>query len=236
VCGTSFVIHTERGLENLMRRIIASTFVSLDGVMQAPGGPEEDPTGGFSLGGWTFPYFDAALGRAMGEILSRPFDLLLGRKTYDIFAAHWPFVTDLDDPIAGLFNQVTKYVASRTLKTLSWQNSRLLGDDVAASLKTLKTEDGPDLLVQGSSGLMQTLWKNGLVDEFTVLTFPVVLGKGKRLFGDGATPAALKLITIKPYPSGVTVAKYQIDGAVRNGSFQLAEPSAAEQERRRNLF
>lgn len=218
-----------------MRRIIDSTFISLDGVMQAPGGPEEDPIGGFALGGWTFPHFDAALGAAMGEIFSRPFDLLLGRKTYDIFAAHWPNVTDPNDPIAGLFNRVTKYVASRSQPKLAWQNSQWLGDDTVGSLKKLKSEDGPDLLVQGSSVLLQTLWKSGLVDEFTVLTFPVVLGKGKRLFDDGATPSGLKLVKSQSYPTGVIVATYKPDGAVRTGSFQLAEPSDAERERRGNL-
>jgi dihydrofolate reductase len=225
--------HTQTGIA--MRRIIDSTFISLDGVMQAPGGPEEDPIGGFKFGGWTFPYFDAALGAAMDEIFSRPFDLLLGRKTYDIFAAHFPHVSDPNDPIAGLFNQVTKYVASRANPKLAWQNSQWLGDDTVASIKKLMSEDGPDLIVQGSSGLLQTLWKNGLVDEFTVLTFPVVLGNGKRLFADGATPSGLKLVKSKSYPTGVIVATYKPDGAVRTGSFQLADPSDAERERRRNL-
>src|SRR2546430_818134 len=144
-----------------MRRIIVATFISLDGVMQAPGGPQEDPTGGFAYGGWTFPYFDEALGAAMGEIFGQPFDLLLGRKTYDIFAAHWPYVTDPNNPIAGMFNQVMKYVASRSMPKLTWQNSQLLGEDIVQSLNTLKSEDGPDLLVQGSSGLLQTLWQHG---------------------------------------------------------------------------
>ena len=218
-----------------MRRIVVSTFVSLDGVMQAPGGPEEDPVGGFALGGWTFPHFDAALGGAMGEIFSRPFELLLGRKTYDIFAAHWPNVTDPNDPIAGLFNKVTKHVASHSNPKLAWQNSQWVGEDTIASLTKLKSEEGPDLLVQGSSGLLQTLWKNGLVDEFTVLTFPVVLGHGKRLFGDGAVPVELKLLGSQSYPTGVIVATYRPDGAVKTGSFQLAEPSEAERDRRRNL-
>jgi dihydrofolate reductase len=218
-----------------MRQIIVTTFVSLDGIMQAPGGPEEDPIGGFTLGGWTAPHFDAALGAAMGEIFGRPFDLLLGRKTYDIFAAHWPYVSDPNDPIAGLFNRVTKYVASRTNPKLAWQNSRLLGADTVGALRTLKSGDGPDLLVQGSSGLLQTLWQHSLVDEFSVLIFPVILGKGKRLFGDGAIPAGLKLVKSKTYPTGVIVANYKPDGAVKTGSFQRAEPSAAEIERRRNL-
>src|ERR1700748_3252508 len=127
-----------------MRRIVLSTFISLDGVMQAPGGPAEDPTGGFAFGGWTAPHFDAALGGAMGEVFGRPFDLLLGRKTYEIFAAHWPYVSDPNDPIASLFNRVTKYVASRSRLKLAWQNSRLLGVDAVAALKQLKSEDGPD--------------------------------------------------------------------------------------------
>ena len=216
-----------------MRKITASAFTSLDGVMQAPGGPEEDPIGGFTLGGWTKPHFDAALGSSMGELFGRPFALLLGRKTYDVFAAHWPYVTDPNNPIASLFNGATKYVAARRKPKLAWQNSHWLGEDAVASLKKLKSEDGPDLLVQGSSDFLQTLWKNSLVDEFRVLVFPVVLGHGKRLFGD--VQFELKLISAKTYPTGVIVANYQPDGVVRTGSFQLAEPSEAELERRRNL-
>jgi dihydrofolate reductase len=218
-----------------MRKIIVATFTSIDGIMQAPGGPQEDPTNGFTLGGWTAPYFDEALGASLGEIFGRPFDLLLGRKTYDIFAAHWPYVTDPNEPIAAVFNQVTKYVASRSNPKLTWQNSQLLGEDSVASLKKLKGEDGPDLLVQGSSDLLQTLWKNSLVDEFTVLIFPVVLGKGKRLFGDGAIPAGLKRIKSQSYPTGVVVVNYEFNGEVKTGDFQLAEPSEAELVRRRNL-
>lgn len=216
-----------------MRKLTASAFISLDGVMQAPGGPEEDPTGGFALGGWTAPHFDAVLGASMGELFGRPFDLLLGRKTYDIFAGHWPYVSDPNNPIAGLFNSVTKYVASRSRPKLAWQNSHWLGEDTVASLKKLKSEDGPDLLVQGSSDFLQTLWSNNLVDGFRVLIFPVVLGRGKRLFDD--VPLGLKLVDAKPYPTGVIVADYRPDGAVKTGSFQMAEPSAAELERRRNL-
>jgi dihydrofolate reductase len=218
-----------------MRKIIVASFTSLDGVMQAPGGPNEDPTGGFTFGGWVAPHFDDALGAAMGEIFGRPFDLLLGRKTYDIFAAHWPYVVDPNDPIAGAFNRVTKYVASRSSPTLTWQNSQLLGNDIVASLKKLKSEDGPDLLVQGSSDLLQTLWKNGLVDEFSLLIFPVLLGRGKRLFGDGTTPAGLTLVKTRSFPTGVIAATYRPDGAVTTGDFQLAEPSEAEMERRRKL-
>lgn len=218
-----------------MRKIIASAFTSLDGVMQAPGGPSEDPTGGFTLGGWTAPHFDAALGASMGEILGRPFELLLGRKTYDIFAAHWPYVTDPNDPIAGLFNRVTKYVASRSRPKLAWQNSHLLGDDVVSSLNALKRDDGPDLLVQGSSDFLQTLWKNNLIDEFIVLIFPLVLGHGKRLFGESVPPFGLKHVKSKSYPTGVIVANYEPAGAVKTGSFQHSKPSEAELERRRIL-
>ncbi len=218
-----------------MRKIVVATFTSLDGVMQAPGGPMEDPTGGFTFGGWTAPYFDEALGASLGEIFGRPFDLLLGRKTYDIFAAHWPYVTDPNDPIAGIFNRVTKYVASRSNPKMNWQNSQWLGEDTIAALKRLKSGDGSDLLVQGSSEFLQTLWKHGLVDQFSVLIFPVVLGKGKRLFGDGAMPAGLKLSKSQSYPTGVIVANYKPDGAVKTGDFQLPEPTEAEHERRRNL-
>src|SRR5579864_8833759 len=200
-----------------MRQIIASAFISLDGVMQGPGGPQEDPTGGFAFGGWTAPYFDAALGGAMGEIFDRPFDLLLGRKTYEIFAAHWPHVTDPNDPIAGVFNRVTKYVASRSRPQLAWANSQWLGDDTVASLRELKAGDGPALLVQGSSDFLQTLWKHELVDEFAVLTFPVLLGRGKRLFGDGAAPVGLTLEKAKTYQSGVIVANYALTGPVKTG-------------------
>ena len=218
-----------------MRQIIAATFTSLDGVMQAPGGPQEDPTGGFTLGGWTAPHFDEALGASLGEIFGRPFDLLLGRKTYDIFAAHWPYVTDPADPIAGVFNRVTKFVASRSKPKLTWRNSRLLGADTVASLRALKPEDGPDLLVQGSSELLQTLWSNGLVDRFSVLIFPVLLGKGKRLFGAGSIPSGLTLVKSQSYPTGVIVAVYEPSGGVKTGNFQLADPTEAELERRRNL-
>ena len=218
-----------------MRRLVSSTFVSLDGVMQAPGGPAEDPTGGFAFGGWTAPYFDEALGAAMGEIFARPFELLLGRKTYDIFAAHWPFISDPDDAFAAMFNRITKYVASRSEPTLDWKNSRWLGKDTVAALKKLKAEDGPDLMVQGSSELMQTLWKEKLVDEFSVLTFPVVLGKGKRLFGEDVPPVALKSVKSRSFPTGVVVTSYVPEGTVRTGDFGLAEPTAAELERRRKL-
>lgn len=203
-----------------MRKIIAATFVSLDGVMQAPGGPDEDTNSGFSLGGWTFPYFDEALGASMDALFTDPFDLVLGRKTYDIFAAHWPRAP-ADDPIASVFNKVTKYVATRSAKPLTWNNSQSLGDDVVATLTGLKAGEGPYLLIQGSSDLIQTLLANNLIDEYRVMIFPVVLGEGKRLFGDGAIPGALKLTESKSYPTGVITATYVPDGTVKTGSFAL---------------
>lgn len=215
-----------------MRKIIAATFVSLDGVMQAPGGPEEDPAGGFKFGGWTFHYWDDAMGAFMGETFTKPFDLLLGRKTYDIFAAHWPYQDN--DPIAESFNAVTKYVATHRHDTLTWNNSQSLGDDVVATLRKLKREDGPDLLIQGSSDLIQTLLANDLIDEINLLIFPLVLGKGKRLFGNGTMPSALKLTRSQASSTGVIMATYERGGEIKTGSFAPEKPSEAEIERRKN--
>ncbi|TPO12695.1 MULTISPECIES: dihydrofolate reductase family protein [unclassified Mesorhizobium] len=214
-----------------MRKIIAATFVSLDGVMQAPGGPEEDPVGGFKFGGWTFHYFDEVAGAAMEEMFSKPFDLLLGRRTYDIFAAYWPYQ---NDPIAAVFNPAVKYVATHRPDTLTWQNTQSLGPDVVARLKELKQEDGPDLLIQGSGNLIQTLLANGLIDEIRLMTFPLLLGKGKRLFGDDAMPAAFKLVKSQASTTGVIMATYERGGEIRTGSFAQQEPSEAELERRKN--
>ncbi|MBN9036586.1 MAG: dihydrofolate reductase [Rhizobiales bacterium] len=217
-----------------MRRIIAAAFLSLDGVMQAPGGPEEDPTGGFAFGGWVFPLGDEVTDAAIGETFGRPFDLLLGRRTYDIFAAHWPFIP-ADDPIAGPFNAVTKYVATHRPDSLVWENSEWLGPDAIARIAELKQTDGPDLLTQGSTDLLHQLLAAGLVDELRLLTFPVLLGRGKRLFDDATAPAALRLTGSKVSTTGVVVATYEPAGPVRTGSFQLPDPSPAELERRRAL-
>jgi dihydrofolate reductase len=218
-----------------MRKIVVGAMTSLDGVMQAPGGPQEDPVGGFRYGGWVAPYFDPMLGEAVGEMFARPFDLLLGRKTYEIFAAHWPYVGP-DDPIGPLFGRITKYVATRNPNLqLGWQNSRSLGADVAGALRQLKNEDGPDLLTQGSTELLHTLFKQDLVDEIHLSIFPVVLGAGKKLFVDGSSPGALKLVSSKVSGSGVTVNKYVRDGQVRTGNFQMDPPTEAELRRRRNL-
>ena len=227
-----------------MRKIIAAAFVSLDGVMQAPGGPEEDPTGGFRFGGWTAPYWDDAIGHATAESFGRPFDLLLGRKTYDIFAAHWPYVEA--DPtqggldaataeIADLFGRATKHVASRTSPQLAWRNSRWLGPDAAEAVAELKQGDGPDLLTQGSSDFLQSLLAADLIDEVRLLTYPVVLGGGKRFFGEGARPGALRLTRSTASPSGVIIASYERAGDVRTGDFTMGQPTEAELERRRNL-
>jgi len=214
-----------------MRKIIAATFVSLDGVMQAPGGPEEDPVGGFKFGGWTFHYFDEVAGTAMEELFSKPFDLLLGRRTYDIFAAYWPYQKD---PIADAFNPATKYVATHRPDSLTWQNTQSLGPDVVARLKELKQEEGPDLLIQGSGNLIQTLLANGLIDEIRLMIFPLLLGKGKRLFGDGAMPAAFKLAKSQASTTGVIMATYERGGEIKTGSFAMERPSEVELERRKN--
>lgn len=214
-----------------MRKIIASTFVSLDGVMQAPGGPEEDPVGGFKFGGWTFHYFDEVAGTAMDELFSKPFALLLGRRTYDIFAAYWPYQKD---SIADAFNPATKYVATHRPNSLTWQNTQSLGPDVVARLRQLKQEAGPDLLIQGSGNLIQTLLANGLIDEIRLMIFPLVLGKGKRLFGDDALAAAFKLTKSQASSTGVIMASYERAGEVKTGSFATEKPSEAEIERRKN--
>ena len=199
-----------------MRKVIVLTFVSLDGVMQAPGGPEEDAAGGFQFGGWTVPYFDEAVGKEMDDQMRKPFDLLLGRKTYDIFASFWPHQTDR--PAASL-NEARKYVASRRPRKLDWKNSTLLSGDVVEEIRKLKQADGPELQVHGSADFIQTLLKNDLVDELWLKIFPVTLGAGKRLFGEGTSPAAFKVVKSMTSPSGVIVASYQRSGDVKTGTF-----------------
>lgn len=198
-----------------MRKLIVLSFVSLDGVMQAPGGPKEDTSGGFKYGGWTVPYFDEVLGREMGTQMTKPFDLLLGRKTFEIFAGYWP---EHESDWPGI-NDVTKYVASKTLKKHEWNNTVILKGNIAYALKKLKSTKGPDLQVHGSGNLIQSLLKHDLVDELWLKTFPVLLGKGKRLFGDGVIPAAFTLVESKTTPSGVIVASYKRAGKVKTGSF-----------------
>ena len=199
-----------------MRKLIVLTFVSLDGVMQGPGGPTEDTSGGFTLGGWTVPYFDEVLGSTMGEQMGKPFDLLLGRKTFEIFAGYWP---QHEEEGAGI-NQATKYVASNTLTSHPWQKSVFLkGDVLVDEIKRLKQGDGPDIQVHGSGNLIQTLLHYELVDEFWLKIFPVTLGAGKRLFGEGTAPAGYTLVEARSTPAGVIIATLQRAGEVKTGSF-----------------
>jgi dihydrofolate reductase len=198
-----------------MRKLIVLTFISLDGIMQAPGGKGEDPSGGFDLEGWTVPYFDEVLGEEMGRQMGQPFDLLLGRKTYDIFAAYWPGHPEEGE---GL-NRAVKYVVSQGSISTDWKETVQISGDVVQKIKELKQQEGPMLQVHGSSQLIQTLLENDLIDELWLKIFPVTLGSGKRLFGEGTVPAAYKLLSSYASPSGVIVAAYQRDGDVRLGSF-----------------
>jgi dihydrofolate reductase len=213
-----------------MRKIALNTFMSLDGVMQSPGGPEEDPTGGFTLGGWGVNYFDEEMMSRVGE--SGPYELLLGRGTYEIFAAHWPYD---EGPIADQLNSTRKHVASTTLERVDWNNSTLITGDVADYVAKLKREDGPEIQVHGSPGLIQTLLEHDLIDEFRIWIFPLVIGAGKRLFGAGTIPAALKLVDSAASKTGVTINTYARAGAVDTGSFEFEEPTEAELERRKRL-
>jgi dihydrofolate reductase len=216
-----------------MRKLIVNTFLTLDGVMQAPGGPEEDPSGGFALGGWSVTYWDEHMGEVMGRLMSTPFDLLLGRKTYEIFAGHWPHITD--DPAADTLNAAKKYVASKTLRSLDWANSVLIEGDVAEGIARMKEGEGPELQVHGSSNLIQTLLRHNLIDEYRLWIFPLVVGAGKRLFSDGTNPASLKLVSSEVSTTGVVMATYEPAGDIQTGSFALEDPAEAEVERRRNL-
>lgn len=198
-----------------MRKIIVLSFITLDGVMQAPGGPEEDTSGGFKYGGWTVPYFDESLGKVMEKQMSKPFELLLGRKTFEIFASYWP---QHEENWPGI-NKATKYVASNTLSASEWENSVFLNGNIVDEIKKLKQQDGYDLQVHGSGNFIQTLLKHDLVDEFWLKIFPITLGEGKRLFGECTIPANFKLIEGEVMSSGVIVASYSRDGDVKTGSF-----------------
>ena len=215
-----------------MRKIIGAAFVSLDGVMQAPGGPEEDPTGGFAHGGWLATLFDEGLGNQIDTLFSQPYDLLLGRRTYDIFAAHWPY-QPAEDELAATFNRINKYVLSGSELTAEWRNShRLAGIEAVADLKR---GDGPNLVIQGSSTIYPQLLAPGLVDRLIVMTAPVVLGGGKRVFGEGTAPRTLALVEQRVTGSGIVMTTYDIAGEVQTGSFAMVEPSPAELERRERL-
>lgn len=199
-----------------MRKIVVLSFISLDGVMQAPGGPEEDTSDDFKFGGWTVPYWDDGSGEIMGQQMGIPFDLLLGRKTYDIFAGYWP---TQQGPIADPFNKTTKYVVSGSNPELTWENSVLIEGDVVAKLKELKNSDGSVLQVHGSGNMIQTLLKHDLADEMWLKIFPVTLGKGKRLFAESVLPAAFELTECKTTAKGVIFANYKRSGEVKTGSF-----------------
>lgn len=201
-----------------MRKLIVNTFLTLDGVMQAPGGPGEDDDGGFRHGGWSVNYWDELMGQTMGETMGTPFDLVLGRRTYDIFAAHWPNAPEED---AKPLNDATKYVASRSRPALPWRNSALIDGAVPDGVAALKRTDGPELQVHGSANLLQTLIRHGLVDEYRIWTFPVVVGAGKRLFGDGTVPTALRLVSSSVSTTGVLICTYQPAGEIATGSFAL---------------
>jgi dihydrofolate reductase len=205
-----------------MRKIIVLTFVSMDGVMQGPGGPEEDTSGGFSHGGWTVGYFDEAVGQEMGQEMGHPFDLLLGRRTYDIFASHWPRVTE---PGADLgINKARKHVATNRQLSTDWNGTAVrLEGDVAEAVRKLREDSGPELQVHGSATLIQTLLGRDLVDELWLKIFPVTLGSGRRLFADGTRPAGFTLVETSASPSGVIIAKYRRAGDVKSGSFLLPE-------------
>ena len=205
-----------------MRKLAVNTFLTLDGVMQAPGGPEEDTSGGFTHGGWSVNYWDDRMGQVMGEFMGKPFDLLLGRRTYEIFAAYWPHVTDGS---GDSLNSAKKYVASRTLKTVDWNNSTLITGDVPEYVAGLKDQAGPEIQVHGSGNLLQTLMKHDLIDEFQLLIFPILLGTGKRLFSEGTIPAGLKLVDTQSVSTGVVIARYERAGDVKYGSFAPANPT-----------
>ena len=206
-----------------MRKLLVAEHISLDGVIQAPGGPKEDPSGDFRFGGWSFPHSDAAGGAFVTEMFSKPFELLLGRHTYDIFAAYWPTIPS-DSPgngeIAAKFNATAKHVATHRPESLSWKNSFALKGDVADAVRALKKQDGPPLMVWGSSQLVRRLMAADLVDEFWLLIYPVVLGRGKRLFGEDARPAAFTLASSVTSSKGVLLARYTRAGDVPTGSYE----------------
>lgn len=213
----------------LMRRIIGAAFVSLDGVMQAPGGRREDPTGGFEHGGWLAFRFDEAVGAEIDRLFGGDFDLLLGRRTYDIFAAYWPYADGPQKPMGALFDRVGKYVVTHGGTTLDWQNSHAVGS--MAALADLKQGDGPDLVIQGSSTLYPQLLEHGLLDRLTLMIFPLVLGSGKRLFGAHTPARSMKVVDQSVSKNGTIFATYEPDGAVESGNIAEQEPSMRERAR-----
>jgi dihydrofolate reductase len=204
-----------------MRKLVVGTFLTLDGVMQAPGGPDEDRDGGFEHGGWSVRHWDEMMGKLIVEQTLQPDALLLGRKTYEIFAAHWPRVTDRDDPVAAKLNSMRKYIASRTLRKVEWHNATLLAGDAAAAVARIKEQAGGEIHVAGSSNLIQTLLKHDLVDELRLWVFPVMVGSGKRLFGDGTIPGTFRLVDAKVSTTGVAIHRYERAGELEHGTFEV---------------
>jgi len=213
-----------------MRKLTGAVFLSLDGVMQAPGGPDEDPSGGFKFGGWTFPFFDESAQAPMGKLLDAEYDLLLGKRTYDIFAAYWPYNQDI--PIGATFQRINKYVLTHSDEPLTWENSHRLSGDAAEAVAELKASEGRDLLIQGSSSLYVPLLAAGLIDRLVLMTFPVLLGRGKRIFDGSERPGALKLVDHFVSNTGVVFATYEPAGEVPTGTFETKPPSEAELKRR----
>jgi dihydrofolate reductase len=202
-----------------MRKLIVTTFLTLDGVMQAPGGPGEDDSGGFAHGGWSVNYWDEQMGQVMTDATSQPFAMVLGRRTYDIMAGFWPHASE--EAGATTWNEATKYVASRSHRTLEWSNSVPIEGDAAEGIAALKKEDGPELQVHGSGDLIQTLMRHNLVDRYRLWVFPVVVGSGKRLFSDGTIPSALRLVDTTVSTTGVVIGTYEPAGEIVTGSFGL---------------
>jgi len=205
-------------------RLTATTFLTLDGVMQAPGGPEEDRSGGFEHGGWSFPYADEDFGRLVTGWFAEAEGFLLGRRTYEIFAAFWPLVTDAGDPVAAPLNHLPKYVATRTLRETTWAGTTLLTGDVVEEVRRLKDRPGRELQVHGSGDLLQTLMANDLVDEYRLFVYPVVVGSGRRLFRGGGPPRSLELVEATTTGAGVVVATYRRGGPLVTGSFTVENP------------
>ncbi len=215
-----------------MRKLVGAVFQSLDGVMQAPGGPEEDPTGGFKLGGWSFHFWDGSMEQPFGKVIGAEYDLLLGRRTYDIFAAYWPY--NRDNPIGETFQRINKYVLTQSDAPLEWDNSYKLSGDTAQAVAEVKNSGGRDLLIQGSSTLYPPLISAGLIDRLMVMTFPVILGRGKSIFDGSQCPGRLRLVDHFVSDSGVVFATYEPAGEVPEGSF-VGEPSEVELQRREKI-
>ncbi len=213
-----------------MRKLTGAVFQSLDGVMQAPGGPEEDPSSDFRFGGWAFHFWDGSLEEPFGKIIEADYDLLLGKRTYDIFAAYWPY--NQDDPIGAKFERINKYVLTHSDEPLTWENSHRISGDTAEAVAQLKRSQGRDLLIQGSSTLYVPLLAAGLIDRLILMTFPVLLGLGKRIFDGSEEPGALKLVDHSVSDRGVVFTTYEPAGEVQTGSFETKSPSEAELKRR----